>query len=870
MKKEKSVRNAELKRAILDRVKSLIVPVILLTIILVGVFVVINYKSEEEAEPIIKVNGYDGGKDPIVVQNDKLKLTMDPTTTQFAVEVKGTDKIWYSNPLDADADPIAQSTEKKNLQSTVLLVTSQSSGKLTEYNSFQYSVEKGLYEIEAASDSIRVKYSIGKIEREYICPPVLTVDEYKEWMEKMDATGQKDLKAFYVFYDIKKLDKNKQKDQLLEMYPMLNEQSIYAVPPTSRSAVYTKLETAFENAGYTLEQFEEDKKRRAGGGDNDSPVFNVEVIYKLDGNDLVVSVPMKSLEFSKTYPILTLSVLPYFGAGSTQDDGFLLIPEGGGAQIDFNNGKVNQSGYEANMYGWDMALPRKDIVHNTRAYFNAFGISHEDGSFLCILEEGAPYAAVKADIAGKPGAAGTKLNSYNTAKAVYNICAREEYDVGDIANTKVFVYKTDLPDETLTQRYCLLEGSDYTDMAKEYKQYLMDTYPGALTTKQQDSAPITLEIVGAVDKVKQILGVPVSKPLELTTFEEAQEMIEELYGEGFKNMTVKLTGWCNGGVNQKILKSAKVVSALGSKKDLQKLSDKASELGIDFYLEGVTQYAYDSGITNGFFSYADAAKTIAKERAQIPVYSAITYSKREGVDDYYLLHPDLIDKLTQNLVDATQKYNAGIAFRETGMDLSSDFYKKNTVSRQQAMDRQVATLKTIADSNQKIMINMGNAYAAVYSDSITNMDLKGTRYTLIDRHVPFYQMVLHGYVDYSGEPLNLAGEFEEELLRSAEYGAGLQFSLMKESTFTLQKTLYTEYYGADYDAIHDKMVAVYDRYNKELGHTFKQEMTGHVACTANVTCTEYADGTKVYVNYGFEDAEVDGVRIPSRDYKVTK
>ena len=93
---------------------------------------------------------------------------------------------------------------------------------------------------------------------------------------------------------------------------------------------------------------------------------------------------------------------------------------------------------------------------------------------------------------------------------------------------------------------------------------------------------------------------------------------------------------------------------------------------------------------------------------------------------------------------------------------------------------------------------------------------------------------------------------------------------MKESTFTLQKTLYTEYYGADYDAIHDKMVEVYNRYNNELGHTFKQEMTGHVACTANVTCTTYADGTKVYVNYGFEDAEVDGVTIPSRDYKVTK
>ena len=868
MKKEKSVRSAELKRAILEKAKSLIVPVILLIIILVGILVVLNYKNDEEEEPVIRVNGFDGITEDIVLENDKLVFTMDPKTTQFSVQVKGTDKVWYSNPLDSEEDMLALTNEHNNLKSTLLMTYSQSTGLKTDFSSWEYSVEKGLYEIEATADKVRVKYSLGKIDREFIIPPVCTVDEFNDWLDKMEKKDGNTFRQFYMKYDINKLGKKDNKEELLEKYPILAEQPIYALSDGASVAVKEKLEGVFERAGYTMEEYNRDKERKAGVSESNNPVFNIEMIYQLDGDDLLVSVPLSKLEFPKKYPIYTLSILPYFGAGGNDQDGFLLVPEGGGALINFNNGKENQAAYYANVYGWDMALTRKAIVNNTRTYFNAFGISHEDGSFLCILESGAPYAAVQADIAGITK--GLKLNSYNTANAVYNISLREEYDVGDIANSQVFVYLEDIPDETIVQRYCFLEQTDYSDMAKVYRQYLMNNYSGALTANTDTSAPVAIEVVGAVDKVKQILGVPVSRPLELTTYQEAEEMLTTIYGEGMKNMSVKLTGWSNGGVNQKIMKKAKLVSDLGSKKELQALSDTLSGMNVDFYLDGVTQYAYDSNLFNGFFSFTDAAKTLAKQRAVIPVYSAVTYSKREGVDDYYLLHADLIDETTDVLAQAAAKYNAGVSFRETGEDLSSDFYKKNPVSRQQAMDRQVAKLKEISDAGQNICINMGNVYAAVYSDLITNMDLQGTRYTILDRSVPFYELALHGYVNYTGEALNLAGNFEEELLNSVEYGAGLQFSLMKESTFTLQKTLYTEYYGSDYDAVHDKMMDVYNRYNAELGHTFNQEMTDHIAYSQDVSCTVYKDGTKVYVNYSYNPASVDGVTVPARDYKVVR
>ena len=63
----------------------------------------------------------------------------------------------------------------------------------------------------------------------------------------------------------------------------------------------------------------------------------------------------------------------------------MFVPEGGGATINFNNGKTNQSTYYANVYGWDMCLSRDAVVHNTRAYYGVYGVSQGDNSFICIF-----------------------------------------------------------------------------------------------------------------------------------------------------------------------------------------------------------------------------------------------------------------------------------------------------------------------------------------------------------------------------------------------------------------------------------------------------------------------------------------------------
>ena len=863
MKKEKTAGKGKIKAAVIKQLKSMIVPVIICLVILAGIFVVITYQNNEEPAEIIRLNGYEGEENTIVMENDAIKFEMDPATTQFAVTVKETGKVWRSNPEDGANDPIAQASEKGRLQSTLSIVWSTKNGVDAEYNNYDYGIKNGLYDIETGENYVKVKYSIGDVDREYYIPPVTTEEKLEYWFSQMESNDATLIKEYYKKYDINKLSKKDNKDELLAQYPILADEVIYVLRDKTNNSLKQKFEGMFEAAGYTAEDYEEDKELNSAEKTTDKPVFNVSVVYRLDGDDLLVEVPMSELEYQDDKPIYSLTVLPYFGAGTTEDEGFLLVPEGGGALINFNNGKTTQNSYYANVYGWDMCIDRSAVVHETRTYFNTFGVSETDNSFLCILEEGAPYAAIQADISGR-------YNTYNYVNAVYSIAQREQYDVSSLANGTMYMYLEQLPDEVLTQRYRFIDSGSYVDMANVYRGYMQDKYGADMAMRDETETPVALEIVGAVDKVKQVLGVPVSRPLKLTTYEEAEAIATELYGEGLSNMRVKLTGWMNGGVQQKMLSRVRTISSLGSKSDLKDMVKDVEALGAEVYLDGVTHYAQDSNLLNGFSVLSDAARFISKEKAELYSYSSITYAQRDSQDPYYLLHADKILEMTDNLVKGAEKFGANISLNDTGYVLSSDFYRKKTVSRQQAMEMQSQQLKEISDSGMGIMTRMGNDYAIMYTDIVTGMDLNGSEYSIVDTFIPFYQLALHGYVNYTGDALNLAGETQEELLRSAEYGAGLYFTVMNESPFALQKTLYTEYFGAEYSAWHDRIVSIYSRYNEELGHTFNQRMTDHISFSDELKCTVYEDGTRVYVNYSYNDAEADGHRVPARDYLVVK
>ena len=125
-------------------------------------------------------------------------------------------------------------------------------------------------------------------------------------------------------------------------------------------------------------------------------------------------------------------------------------------------------------------------------------------------------------------------------------------------------------------------------------------------------------------------------------------------------------------------------------------------------------------------------------------------------------------------------------------------------------------------------------------------------------------------MDYAGKALNLSGDCQEELLKSAEYGAGLYFTFADAETTVLQNTYYTQYFGANYDSWKERMMEIYSRYNEELGDIYAERIVDHEILEDGVARTTYENGTNVYVNYNVTDYRTnDGIVIPARDYLVT-
>jgi len=865
MRKRSAEQKKETRNAIIKNLKALIVPGIAALIIGGFIFFVVTYQSKEEEPQVIPVHSYAGDGKEIVLENDQLKLTMDTTTTYVSLLVKSSGKIWESVPEGAENDPVAMSSEKGRIRSTLNVTYANEIGSEVAYNNYDYSIKNQTYEVETDGESITVHYSIGKVQKEFVIPPVCTIERMEGYYGSLSQGDLNIVKQYYKKYDINNLGKKDDKDALLAAYPDLANEPLYILRDTATDSIKAKLQTIFaESVGYTYEEYLVDKELASSGDEGSNAVYNVDLTYRLDGGDLIVEMPYGTMMYPEDKPILAVDVLPFFGAGGPDDDGFMLVPEGSGALINFNNGKTAQSVYYANVYGWDMCHARDALVHSTSTVFSTFGISTGDDSFICTVEGGAAYAAIEADIAGR-------FNSYNSVNAEYGVIEREEFNVGSISNSRIFTFQDHLPDEVMTQRYTFIDSGSYVDMAKTYQEYLLNNYEGYLVKNDDSAAPCVIEVVGAVDKVRQILGMPVSRPLELTTYKEAAGVASQLDSEGVENMIVKMTGWCNGGVEQQYLRDVDTIWALGSGSDLKNLCQTVASQGNQIYLDGITEYAYNSDIFDGFFAFRDSSRFISRELCKLYPYSQITYGDRDDLDEHYLLHEQLILKMMNNLVKTSGQYGAtGPSFQDVGTDLASDFYRKNPYSRQEALIDQSEVLRQIKDNGGYIMINTGNMYAAVYSDVITHMDLKGNEYTIIDEFIPFLELALHGYVDYTGMPVNICGSETDEILASAEYGAGLCYSIMDEDPKTLQKTLYPQYYGSCYASVHDRLVETYTRYNSELGHVFNQEMTGHDNLNDYVSVTEYADGTRVYVNYGYCDYSGDGITVPARDYKVVK
>ncbi len=799
-----------------------------------------------------------------ILENEQLRLTVDGQTGYFTLEDKSSGRIWQSNPLEG-TDTAADTNTKNTMLSTFVLTYTDKSGNSVAYDSWRYAIEGGTFRIRQEGQSIFVDHTVGPAQREWTVPEVASVARMEELMSAMSQENRAAVLKSY-----RKLDPERLKPETLEKYqqlvPLLKETAVYtlaiAVEGDELPAYQMEvLEAAFASVGYTKEDAEADRAQQQK--QTDAVQFNLTLQYRLDGDALLVDVPAEQIRYPAQWPVEKITVLPYFCAAASSSEGYLLVPDGGGAQIDFNNGKLLQSGYYSNVYGWDEAISRDKLLQDPSSSFPVFAIASDGGYLMAVAEGGDAEMAVEADIGGK-------RSDYNYVRPEFKVVHGEDTTVSAKSNATIRVFQQDHPDTVFSLRYFIGSSDSYVHMAQRFRRYLLQRY-GSMDKTDEQGIPLVVTLIGAMDISQKSLGMPTRTVAAAADYMEAANILDQLFL--VENLRIRYEAVLNDGLDQTALLKIDEVPALGGRKAREAFLTAAGAQGVPVYLGAYTQTVYSTAAFDGFAARSDAIRDTTNTAIErYPYHPAMRLAPENSDNTMYLLNAAAQKQTMALLADAALELQFdGIAFSDVGSLLFSDFHHEHPESRQdmlQLLQQELSKLES-----RDVMVSGGHLYSAVYADFITDMDLSGGSYDLIDRYVPFYQIALHGYVPYTAAALNASGNYRQSLLKSVEYGAGLQFTFFEFDYTLLQNSRYATYsnlFSANFADWQQELTAVYDRLNTELGHTVNLCISDHRQLAEKVTVTEYEDGTKVYVNYSSMPYSDGALQIPAQDWVTVK
>ncbi len=806
-------------------------------------------------------------------ENDHYRLLINGGTAEIGIEHKASGEIWYSNPQSRYTNGSAMGAAGERLSSQMDLEYMHNDTVQT-YNTYSDAVLKNQYTFEKCDGGIRVNYLLGDKPEVYVVPQILSVERYEELRSQMTPEN---VELLETYYKLTTLEGQSSADEalLLDTYPILKERDAYIVQVSTNmfdpSKVFAsdylmnKLETLFASVGYTEEDWERDNEENLVTTAQEADLtVNVSIEYRLDGESFTVTVPRDSIYFdTEAIQLTNIKLLPRFGAADTTQTGYMFVPDGSGALIHLNNGKVNVGSFSKALYGRDKAVAteEQDTSAQTALYMPVFGMKVGDSAFLAIIEQGDAVAHIEADISGK-------LDVYNTVGAAFHVKSYSSVKTHGLSISVGNRYQQELVQSDLQIRYTFLRGeeADYTGMALQYQRYLLDN--GLLSPQTMEGdIPLYIKTIGSVTAKKRVLGIPMDRPLSLTSFSQAVEILEELKSRGVHAIAMQMKAWCNNGLDNAAFNRLQHLSELGGGQGFEALVKYADENGVLLYPEANLMYASKSAKSKGFSKNRQASRTLENIVAYDYRYDLST----QGYDPAtasYILSPAAYQDLLDGFLQDFQPYGLPcISLHNLGTDLNADYREDDVLDRQEAKDRVSQLIQELSGNGYQIAVDGANAYTLQGASLVHGVPMTSGNEYICDVSVPFYQIVLHGIVPYTSEALNMSADYETDVLRLAETGSIPAFEWIYESNQILKDTAYN-YYSIHYGTWLEQAVGVYKDLNETLRDTRQATITDHTILSDGLTRTTYSNGYRVYVNYGTAATQADGIVMQPASYRV--
>lgn len=587
--------------------------------------------------------------------------------------------------------------------------------------------------------------------------------------------------------------------------------------------------------------------------------FEIPCFFGIEKDRFVARVLSSEIQQHGGWQVASIIFLPYFGAGSLEDEGYMVVPDGSGALIYYNNQKQTYQSYSQKVYGRNLALNQQTSILVTQsATMPVFGICRNEDALLAVITEGEYQAEIKAEVA-------RKMTSNN---AVYSniLYIQSENNTllsgSDNEESVVMLSPQHNQYPYYEVSYFFLEkNAGYNEMAERYRRYLIDE-KGMQQKASVDQKYMNLTFIGGVEVNKTFLGVPYRAVEALTSFASLKDTALDLHKEQGSAFQVSMYYLDKGGSMNKIPTRLTYEGALGGQSAYNKMSKALADAGIPFYPIYDPITIRKAG--NGYRDY-HGVRNVSKSASTQYEYKLTTGNPDGKMSVYYLISPQYEEKIMSSLLkSAGKKGVSSMGLSGIADSLYAD-YRSDSISDNETGAYWENALAMASDATEQLLLQGAYAYAFPYADVISEVPVYSSRFDVEDEAIPFYEMVVGGSAALYSAPVNESGNINEMLLKNIEYGVSPTFLLMTAERNALQDTNYQRYYSLCWKDWENEVQDVFAQL-QSLDRVLGQRIVEHKKLGEMVYATSFENGEVVYVNYGQEDVTVDQVTVPARGF----
>ncbi len=565
--------------------------------------------------------------------------------------------------------------------------------------------------------------------------------------------------------------------------------------------------------------------------------------FRLEGSGLAVRVPYEDIREDGGFSMVSVDILPFLFSATDKADGFFFYPDGCGAVMEFkDNAHYKESTRLYSVYGNYQKQPALLDMFEQEApqvMMPVFGMNRGGSGMLAVIENGAETSRIS-------------LNCSNNIIGINYLFAnfqyRRAFDDKRVTDRSIKVYDKDdiKTDYQLRILFMEEENPDYSDMACLWRDYLLEK---GIVARTERAPRVAVDLFMSAPEE----GLLFDTPRTVTTLSQAEKILADLDEAGVKNIRASVKGWTAGGYG-KTPDHFPISGAVGSGNDLKRLLDTAHGIGA---FVSLTVNFLEARSDQGGYSHRNDV-----------VYTG-NHSILTNLDEtVFMLSADVSKaKFDQFLKTASTYSLDGIRFERMGQFVGYNYNARRYTTAAETLNVYRAMLeeaKAVAGSAET---EGGNACLLGAADFFTDVPYEDFGYQATTAHVPFYQIALHGLVDYAARPGNLSSDLEKEVLRWVEMGFTPFFELTYENTEELMYTNYQSLFSAEYTAWLDRVVRAAKQFTEgPLAGLCGQFITDHERLSETLTKVTYENGTAVYVNYASEPAMADGREIGPKSW----